>query len=163
MSLVVESRSGHHDAWRQHDQSLEAAAVKRKILDALAVDHRADGPRLRIHYPRTRFYRHGHRRIAERHLEVDPQSILDVQSHVRLHQLLKTPLFDFDAVRARREIRQAVFARGVRRRFIANIRRSVDGGDFGIGDQGVGWICDAARKRGIGGLRRQEKRECKPE
>src|SRR5882724_3782116 len=45
-----------------------------------------------------------------------------------------------------------IFACGVGRSFVADIRTGADGGDFGIGDQGFGRIGYAARERSICGL-----------
>ena len=52
-------------------------------------------------------------RCAERHLEVDFESVLNVKDHIRLDQLLEAGLLDLDAIGAGRKIRQMVFARAI--------------------------------------------------
>ncbi len=84
LPLVVESRGGHHHAWRQQDQRLETPAIKWKTFDEGAVNHRADRCRLGVDERSASFDRDAVRRGAKRHREVDFESILHVQDHIRL-------------------------------------------------------------------------------
>ena len=156
LSLVVERSGGHHHAWRKHEQSLETPAIERKILDKRAIHHRADRPRPGVQQGGARF--HGDRLggIAERHLEIDFEGILNVKNHIRLNQLLKAGLFDFDVVRTGGEIHQVVFTRAVGRGLVTEICPSADSSDFGIGDQGLGGIGYAAGKGGRSRLRAEK-------
>ncbi len=159
LSLVVESCGGQDHTRRERDQRLKAPAIERKILGEGAVNHRADRPRLGVHQRSASFHRDGLRGVAKRHLEVDFESILDVEDHIRLDQLFEAGLFDLEAIGAGREIRQIVFARAVGRGFVTDICTGADGGDFGAGDQGFGWIGDAAGEGGACGLGARKRRE----
>src|SRR5262249_551009 len=84
--------------------------------------------------------------------EVYGESVLNVQDHVGLDELLEARLFDFEAVRAGREIRKGGFARSVGCGFVVDVGVYVGGGDFGGGYDGFGGGGELAGKRGICGL-----------
>ncbi len=151
LSLVVKGSGSHDHAGREQDQGLETPAIERKTLDKRPVNHRADRRR-GIHRGDATFHRDALRRGANGHLEVDCESILNMQNHMWLDQLFEAGLFDFDLIEARGKIGQVVFAGRVGRGLIPDIRASADGGDFRIGDQAFGGIGDAAREGGICGL-----------
>jgi Two component regulator propeller len=131
---------------------LKTPAVEGQIVDKGAINYGADRPRLGIDQRRAAFHRDGLRAGAHGHLEVDFESILDVQDHIRLYQFLEAGLFNFDAIVAGRKVCQNVLARGVAGRFVTGTRARVDGRDPGIGDTCLGRIGDAAGERSVCGL-----------
>ena len=82
-----------------------------------------------------------------------------MKDYTGLDCLFEAGFFDFDAVDARREIGENIFARGAGEDGITEIRGGVDGGDSCIGDHGFGGVGDTTGERGIGGLGAQKRGE----
>ena len=115
-----------------YNQGLETSAIQRNIFDERAVNQGAHRPVRCIYQRRARLRRDGLSVRPKRHVEVDVQNILDVQHHFRPPPLLEAGLFDFQAIAARRQIRQVKFAGVVGRGFVAKVCASVEGGDLRI-------------------------------
>jgi len=152
LPLVVERRRHHNRARCQHDQRLEAAAVEREVVDERPIDHGADRSRGGIHQRRACIYRDDLRHGPQRHLEIELQGVLHLQDDVGLDQCSEAGLFDFDAIRPGRKVRKIVLARVVCGCDVTGVGVTVDGGDCGAGNDGVGRIDDTAREEGTCGL-----------
>ena len=110
LSLVVESRDGWNDPGREQDQGLKILPLSGRSSINVRSTTVLTVPVVGIDQRRAAFHRDGLRVGSERHLEVDFEGILDVQSHIRLDQFLEAGLFNFDAIIAGREVCQNVFA-----------------------------------------------------
>jgi hypothetical protein len=92
------------------------------------------------------------RRGTQQHLEIDFKRVLDVKDHIGLDDFLESGFFDFDVIRARREVRETVAAADAGCRLVTGIRRVVDDHDFRVGNGCLRGIGDAARESGVSGL-----------
>jgi hypothetical protein len=142
LSLIVKGGRGHDDAWRHHDECLDAPSIQRNVVDELAID---DGAHDTIRGVDVYAWRLHPNRVADRpHLEVEVlfQMIEDIERDRRNTDQFECALFHFDLVVARTYTRKQIPATAVRDHRGFDPAVEIDETNGGPGNDGAGWISD---------------------
>ena len=140
-----------HRSVAEEKQLQETAPVERKLGDLLLADRVAYGSSFRIDRRGDRGHLDRLGDLADDHVEVDAQGLIDVQPDVRPAGLLKAFQVRLDGVESDRQERKRVVAALVRRGFPGQAGFLADDGDVRAGHDrpaGVGeGSVDLARRR----------------